>query len=206
MKTEAEAKKFWNERYSGNHFVYGKHPNTFFKQQLDKLPTGKLLMPAEGEGRNAVYAAEQGWSVTAFDVSSKAQKKALELAKRHHVAITYEVNTFQDFSFEPNSFDAIGFIYAHIHESLRRELHRKFIKALKPGGTLLLEAFSKEQLENNSGGPGTLEMLYSKEELLTDFKSLDTSIAESLEVTLSEGDHHKGQANIIRIIAQKPGN
>ncbi|WP_212747638.1 hypothetical protein [Fodinibius saliphilus] len=77
MKTEAEAKKFWNERYSGNHFVYGTHPNTFFKQQLDKLSPGELLMPAEGEGRNAVYAAEQGWSVTAFDVSAKAQKKSI---------------------------------------------------------------------------------------------------------------------------------
>ncbi|WP_212747637.1 methyltransferase domain-containing protein [Fodinibius saliphilus] len=136
----------------------------------------------------------------------KPRKKALELAKRHHVTIRYNINTFQDFTFEPNTFDAIAFIYAHIHKSLRRNLHRKYVNALKPGGKIVLEAFSKEQLGNNSGGPNSLEMLYSKEELLTDFESLDINKAQSLEVSLSEGEHHKGQANIIRIVAQKPGN
>lgn len=203
MKSYQEAEKFWNERYSGNHFIYGKNPNAFFKQQIDQLTPGKLLMPAEGEGRNAVYAAYKGWTVEAFDLSKKARKKALELAKRHHVSITYIVSSYQDFEMKPESYDAIGLIYAHIHNSLRRQLHRKLITGLKTGGTLILEGFSKEQLENDSGGPKDINMLYSKEELTEDFKSLRIERAESVEITLSEGIHHEGKANVIRIVAQK---
>lgn len=204
MKSSQEAEKFWNERYSGNHFIYGKKPNAFFKQRIDQLTPGKLLMPAEGEGRNAVYAAYKGWTVEAFDLSRKARKKALELAKRHHVSLSYVVSRYQDFDIDPESYDAIGLIYAHIHNSLRRQLHRRLITGLKPGGTLILEGFSKKQLGNDSGGPKDLDMLYSIEELTKDFKSLHIELAESVETTLAEGFHHEGKANVIRIVAQNP--
>ena len=72
---------FWNERYAQKEFVYGTQPNTFFKEQLDKLDTGNILLPAEGEGRNAVFAASQGWDVLAFDISESGKKKAIQLAK-----------------------------------------------------------------------------------------------------------------------------
>lgn len=204
MKTSQETKQFWNERYSGNHFVYGENPNVFFKERISQLPPGKLLMPAEGEGRNAVYAAYKGWSVDAFDLSEKAKKRALELAKRHHVSINYVVSSYQDFEIKPAFYDAIGLVYAHIHTSLRRQIHRKLIKGLKSGGTLILEAFSKDQLGNKSGGPKDIDMLYSKEELIKDFESLDLKKAESMETVLSEGNHHTGKANIVRIIGERP--
>ncbi len=204
MKTSQEAKQFWNERYSGNHFVYGENPNIFFKQEISRLTPGKLLMPAEGEGRNAVYAAYKGWSVDAFDLSEKAKKRAMELAKRHHVSINYVVSSYQDFEIKPASYNAIGLIYAHIHNSLRRQIHRKLIEGMKSGGTLILEGFSKDQLGNNSGGPKDIDMLYSKEELIKDFQSLDLIKAESIKTVLSEGNHHTGKANIVRVVGKKP--
>ena len=83
---------FWDERYSSEEYVYGVEPNQFFKQVLDKIPVpGKLLLPGEGEGRNAVYAAKCGWLVDAYDQSINAQKKALKLAEINDVIINYSV-------------------------------------------------------------------------------------------------------------------
>jgi hypothetical protein len=56
---------FWDERYADEEYVYGTTPNQYFKQELEKLTPGKILLPGEGEGRNAVFAATQGWKVTA---------------------------------------------------------------------------------------------------------------------------------------------
>lgn len=74
--------QFWNERYSQAEYVYGETPNVFFAAQLDKLSAGTIILPCEGEGRNAVYAASQGWEVKAFDASEAGQKKALLLAEK----------------------------------------------------------------------------------------------------------------------------
>ena len=82
---------FWNDRYSSKEYVYGTGPNQFYKEQLEKLAPGKILFPAEGEGRNAVYTAKKGWSVTAFDPSSEGRKKALLLAKKNKVQIEYQI-------------------------------------------------------------------------------------------------------------------
>lgn len=80
---------FWNEMYGTEEFRYGTTPNEFFKEKLDKMKPGSVLLPAEGEGRNAVYAATQGWDVTAFDISAQGKEKAVQLAKQHNVSINY---------------------------------------------------------------------------------------------------------------------
>lgn len=203
MRTAQEAKQFWDDRYSSENYIYGTQPNRFFKEQIDQLEPGRLLLPAEGEGRNAIYAAREGWRVDAFDISEKGRKKALELAKRNHVTINYTICKFNDFEVEAESYDSIALIYAHLHTSQRREIHQKLIEGLKPGGHLLLEAFSKDQLGNDSGGPKNLEMLYDLDELLEDFKTLQINLAEATEIDLEEGKHHEGTADVIRILAQK---
>lgn len=204
MRTAQEAKQFWDDRYSSGNYIYGTQPNNFFRDKIDELEPGWLLLPAEGEGRNAIYAVRKGWKVDAFDISEKGRKKAMELAKSNHVSINYYLSNFEDFNIATEHYDAIALIYSHLHKSKRREIHRKFVAGLKPGGHLILEAFSKEQLGNGSGGPQDLEMLYDLDELLEDFDELQIEHADATEVELKEGMHHEGTANVIRILAMKP--
>ncbi len=204
MRTAQEAKQFWDDRFSSGNYIYGTEPNTYFKEQLDQLEPGRLLLPAEGEGRNAIYAAREGWKVDAFDISEKGRNKAQELAKRNHVTINYYLSTYNDFDIKEDTYDAIGLIYAHLHASKRRTIHQKLTGGLKPGGHLILEAFSKEQLGNHSGGPQDPDMLYDLDKLQRDFKELKILQAESTEVELKEGMHHEGTANIIRLLARSP--
>jgi SAM-dependent methyltransferase len=204
MRTAQEAKQFWDDRYSSGNYIYGTQPNRFFKNQLDELEPGHLLLPAEGEGRNAIYAAREGWKVDAFDISKKGRKKALELAKRNHVAINYTISKYNEFEIETEAYDAIALVYAHLHKSKRKDIHKTLIEGLKPGGHLILEAFSKEQLGNDSGGPQDLDMLYDLDELRKDFEDLQIKHADSTEIELKEGMHHEGTANVIRILAMKP--
>jgi 2-polyprenyl-3-methyl-5-hydroxy-6-metoxy-1,4-benzoquinol methylase len=82
--------KFWDERYSTTEFIYGSEPNSFFKSELEKLASGKILLLGEGEGRNAVYTALNGWTVDAVDFSLKAKEKALQLAEENKVHINYK--------------------------------------------------------------------------------------------------------------------
>jgi|AntRauTorcE11897_2_1112592.scaffolds.fasta_scaffold05808_4 hypothetical protein len=206
MKSLSEAEEFWNDRYSNQEFVYGKQPNAFFKAQLDQLEPGILLLPAEGEGRNGVYAARNGWQADAFDMSENGRKKALALADQYNVSINYQISDCQNVQIKSEQYDVIALIYAHIDESMRRKIHRKLIHGLKPGGTLILEAFSKKQLENDSGGPRDQAMLYSLEDLKIDFKALNMTTGMQRDRQISEGNHHQGIANIIRIVAQKPIN
>lgn len=204
MRTAQEAKQFWDNRYSSGNYIYGTQPNRFFKEQIEQLEPGRILLPAEGEGRNAIYAVRNGWKVDAFDISKKGRKKALELAKRNHVTINYILSKYKDFEIRDKYYDAIALIYAHMHKSQRRQIHQKLIGGLKPDGHLILEAFSKDQIGNDSGGPKDLDMLYDLDELLEDFKGLQILHTDTLEIDLEEGKHHEGTANVVRLFAQKP--
>lgn len=194
---------FWNKRYADSAYAYGKIPNQFFKQELLKLNPNNILLPAEGEGRNAVFAAESGWSVTAFDYSDIAKEKALELAIEKNVEINYKVSNFENFPAARNSFACIALIYAHILPRERNLLHKKMVNYLEVGGTLILEGFSKEQINRNTGGPKILDMLYAEDELRSDFQELNIIKIETLEIELSEGEFHDGTASVVRLIAQK---
>lgn len=194
-------KEMWNKRYAGEEYVYGVHPNIFFKEKIDALEAGRILMPAEGEGRNAVYAATLGWEVYAFDFSPKAKEKALRLSKKNKVSINYAVHAMEEAKYELASFDALAFVYAH--SSNRMDNHRHLLSYLKPGGTLILEAFAKAQINNNTGGPKNIDMLYSIEELKEDFSKLtDLNVWEE-EITLDEGQFHSGKSSVIRLLAKK---
>ncbi len=194
-------KEMWNKRYAQEAYVYGKEPNDFFKQELLKLTPGKILLPAEGEGRNAVFAAKQGWDVYAFDNSSEALKKAERLTKEHKVTLLYRQTSFDEITYPADFFDVIGLFYAHTLS--RSTYHQKLIPFLKPGGLIILEGFSKKQIQNKTGGPRNVEMLFSREELLSDFNTLSLVTVEEKEVELNEGEHHKGAASVIRLIAKK---
>jgi 2-polyprenyl-3-methyl-5-hydroxy-6-metoxy-1,4-benzoquinol methylase len=195
--------EFWNQRYTLKEFVYGTEPNRFFEAQIAKIEPGTILFPAEGEGRNAVFAARLGWNVFAFDSSSEAKKKADLLAEAHSVKIKYSVNDIEKAEYQTGFFDCVVLIFAHFHPFERSYFHNKLLSYLKPGGTIILEGFSKKQMQFNSGGPRNTEMLFSKEEIKNDFKSLQKIELEETITDLNEGRFHQGPASVIRMIGLK---
>ena len=197
-------KNFWDDRYSSSLFVYGKEPNGFFSSELGKTEPGHLLLPGEGEGRNAVHAALKGWRVDAFDQSNVGRQKALALASELGVDINYVASTLQDFQFAPGLYDAVALVYFHASPAEREYLHRKVCESLKPGGRLILEAFHKEQLGKSTGGPQSLALLFDEELLLSDFTELETVLLKKQIVALDEGAFHQGEASVLRYTGIKP--
>ncbi|WP_234859404.1 class I SAM-dependent methyltransferase [Aquimarina aquimarini] len=198
----------WDDRYKEKGFAYGKEPNVFFKKWLSKFEPGTLLMPADGEGRNGVFAAQLGWKVTSFDQSIEAQSKALQLAKECKVSLEYLVDDLEYLEFKNETFDAIGLIYAHFSGDKKSIFHQKLHNYLKPGGTIIFEAFSKSHIHLRRanpkvGGPKELDQLFSKEEIIKDFKNYEISFLEEEEVLLNEGKYHIGKGSVIRFVGRK---
>jgi len=198
----------WNERYSKDEFAFGKQPNNYLKEQLEKLNVGTILFPAEGEGRNAVFAANLGWTVSAFDISMEGKKKADRLAKINNVTIDYQVGDLQEISFDTKQFDVIALIYAHFPANIKSLYHKTLDKYLRNGGVVIFEAFSKRHIDyvsknENVGGPRDLESLFSIEEIKSDFANYDIIELEEKEIELSEGLYHNGTGSVIRFVGQK---
>ena len=200
---------FWDLRYKEEAYAYGTKPNEFFTNISDTFnQKGNLLLPAEGEGRNAVYAAKTGWDVYAFDTSIEGKKKADKLAKSENVIINYEVGDFFNLQLINNKFDAIALIFAHFGTDILSDYHKKFIELLKPNGIIILEGFSKTHIEfqkvnPNAGGPKNVDMLFSIESIKNDFPNFEIINLEEVEVELEEGKYHHGKAKVIRFVARK---
>ncbi|NLR78233.1 class I SAM-dependent methyltransferase [Chitinophaga eiseniae] len=199
----------WDERYSRQEFVYGREPNEFFKLQLDQLPTGSILMPADGEGRNGVYAATKGWAVTSCDLSQEGRNKALQLAAERGTTLEYLVGDIGALSLPESAFDAIGLIFAHFPPDQKSFLLQRIARCLKPGGYLIFEAYSKQhvkyqQVNPTAGGPKGAENLYSTEELLQCFGHYDIQLLEETEIEQGEGIFHNGRGIVLRFVGRKP--
>nr|WP_297917222.1 class I SAM-dependent methyltransferase [uncultured Allomuricauda sp.] len=200
--------KRWNDRFREKEFAYGTQPNTFLKEQIQKLVPGTILFGAEGEGRNAVYAAKLGWDVFAFDISVEGRNKALELAKENQVSLKYQVGNLPELDFREAQFDAIALIYAHFPPSIKSEYHKVLDQKLKKGGVILFEAFGKNHLDYRNknpkvGGPPDLDSLFSTEELALDFKNYEIMELVEKEVVLSEGLYHNGKGSVTRFVGRK---
>lgn len=202
-------KEFWNERYREKEYVYGEEPNVFFQEQLLELSPGKLLLPADGEGRNGVFAARMGWTVTSFDYSEAARNKAMTLAQKAEVQLEYLTGAYEDMDFPGESFDAVALIFAHFSEEVRARYHRTAIGWLRPGGTIILEAFHPDHLEKqainpSAGGPRSASLLYTEDMLKDDFQGMEIRLLDKKEVRLQEGKHHYGDSVVVRMVARKP--
>jgi 2-polyprenyl-3-methyl-5-hydroxy-6-metoxy-1,4-benzoquinol methylase len=198
----------WNERYSDEAFAYGEEPNQYLRAQLEKLPVGSILFPAEGEGRNAVFAAQLGWDVTAFDISQEGQKKANLLAEKKGVAIDYQVGPLEGLNFEDEQFDAIALIYAHFPAKIKSAYHQKLDTLLKKGGTIIFESFSKKHLayvmaDEKVGGPKDIDSLFSIDEIKADFPNYTIVELVEKDIELSEGLYHNGTGSVIRFVGVK---
>ncbi len=196
-------KEFWDKRYGDVNYAYGKEPNQFCKNELASSNGEKILFAAEGEGRNAVFAAKNGWDSYAFDISIEGKQKADALANENNVSIKYIVSDFRDANYPDNYFDCIVLIFAYVPADLRQDFHRKMTRLLKKGGSIILEGFSKEQINKTTGGPKNEAMLFNKSTLQSDFSSLSHLDLIEKEVELNEGPFHKGLASVVQLTGIK---
>ncbi|MBL0146015.1 MAG: class I SAM-dependent methyltransferase [Chitinophagaceae bacterium] len=200
--------KRWDDRYSIAEFAYGTQPNNYLKEQLQKLTAGTILFAAEGEGRNAVFAAKTGWKVSAFDISEEGKKKALLLAEANNVLIDYKVGELQTLNYTLTQFDAIALIYAHFPANIKSVYHQTLDKYLRKNGIVIFEAFSKKHIEYISknekvGGPKDVDMLFSTDEIKSDFKNYEIIELKEEEIVLNEGLFHNGTGMVIRFVGRK---
>jgi 2-polyprenyl-3-methyl-5-hydroxy-6-metoxy-1,4-benzoquinol methylase len=198
----------WNDRYSSNEFAYGEQPNNYLKEQVEKLDAGSILFPAEGEGRNAIYAARLGWTVSAFDISIEGKNKALRLAETNKVTIDYQVGELPELNYNTGQFDAIALIYAHFPADIKSSYHKLLDKYLRKGGLVIFEAFSKKHIDyiaknEKIGGPKDIASLFSIDEIKSDFANYEIIELEEKEIELSEGLFHNGKGSVIRFVGRK---
>lgn len=198
---------FWNQRYNQPEYAYGEDPNSFLKEALSKLTPGKILFVAEGEGRNAVFAAKLGWKVFAFDISEAGRQKAIQLAHKNKVSIAYEVGDALSFEWPEQHFDVVALIYSHLPAEKRKQLHFSIPPMLKKNGLVILEGFSLNNLaysaENpNIGGPKDPHLLFTLQLIESEFEGLEIQQLEEKLIALSEGKYHRGNACVIRYIGK----
>ncbi|MDO1449257.1 methyltransferase domain-containing protein [Rhodocytophaga aerolata] len=194
---------FWNTRYATHRELYGKAPNEYFKEKLSILSPGKLLLPGEGEGRNALFAARKGWQVRAFDQSAIAAAQALNKAKVENTLLEYTVCDALDFPYPKELYDAVALIYFHLPLTIRASVHAQLSASLQKGGALMLEGFGKNQLQYTSGGPSNKDLLFDVNELKNEFTDITWVEEHDLEVILMEGKGHDGKAHIVRLYGIK---
>jgi len=192
----------WDNIYSKNDYIYGTKPNDFLRENVSHLKSGNVLCVAEGEGRNAVFLAQQGFQVTAVDSSIVGLEKAQRLAAKNRVEITTIQSDLNDFDFGIERWDNVISIFCHLPPELRRKVHQKIEESLIPEGMLLLEAFTPKQLDFASGGPSQEQRLMSLMQLEQDFVRLRIIHSQELERDIAEGERHKGRSAVVQIIAQ----
>ena len=197
----------WNEHYNEAEYVFGTEPNDFLRDEFSKIPIGgSVLCLAEGEGRNAVFLAQQGYQVTAMDMSEVGLNKALKLAQDRGVDIITQVADLADYDFDEAQWDGIVSIWAHLPTAVRRHIHAQIAPALKPNGVFILEAYTEQQLNMNAvGGPPA-----TQKERFGSLAVLRSELAELEEITgiekqrmISEGKRHQGLSAVVQFIAKK---
>lgn len=195
----------WDERYSGKDYAYGTAPNDFLREMVSALPSGRVLCLADGEGRNGVFLAEQGFAVTSVDQSASGMRKARELAASRGVAIETVVADLSEWDMGEGRWNAIVSIFAHMPPAVRGPLHRRVVRALRPGGVFLLEAYTPDQLNTTgTGGPAQAAMMMTLPGLKSELEGLDVLTGVELRRSVDEGKFHSGEGAVVRFLARKP--
>ena len=193
----------WDERYSDQDYVYGKQPNTFLASVIDQIPKGRVLCLCEGEGRNAVYLAEQGFDVTAVDASAVGLAKARQLAEERKVNIETITSDLGEYPVNASNWDAVVSIFCHIPPDIRAQVHQQLVSALNPGGLLVLEAYTPRQIEYGTGGPPVPELTMTLDILRNELAGLDFIHAEEFDRDVIEGKYHTGKGAVVQVLATK---
>lgn len=197
---------FWDERYGQEGFAYGTDPNEFLVAQVRRIPHGRVLCLAEGEGRNAVFLAKLGYEVHAVDLSRVGLQKAQALAARHGVSITTEVADLGVLELRHGYWQGIVSIFAHMPPAARKALHARVVGALSPGGAFVLEAYTPRQREiGGIGGPSEqqADLFMSLASLQTELAGLEFEHAQELDRDVNEGRFHRGRGAVVQVVGRK---
>lgn len=201
----ANPQKMWDERFSHPEPVYGEAPNAFLAEQVNSRlrPGMKLLVPADGYGRNGIWLAQQGFDVHTVDLSSVGVERARKAASAAHVTMTIEQADLATWHWPENEFDAVTAIFLHLPPEQRAKVHASMLRAVKPGGLIIFEAFSTAQLQHSSGGPKQIELLYTTEILRRDFAPAEALELAEKGVHIQEGHMHSGPAAVVQAVFRK---
>ena len=197
-------KDFWNERYAEEGLAYGTEPNEYLTSVVSHIPkAGKVLVVGDGEGRNGVWLAKQGFDVLSIDYSTVAVDKIKALANQNNVDMKVECHDLTEYEWPKDEYDVVVAIYLHFPPGVRELMHKNMLAALKVGGKVIMEAFHKEQLKYPSGGPPVEPMLFSDEILKHDFEKANIIELYETITSLNEGKYHVGDGAVVRMIAEK---
>lgn len=194
----------WDARYAEPGFAYGAEPNDFLAEVADRLPAGRTLCLADGQGRNGVFLAMRGHRVLSMDQSPVGLARARELAADRGVTIETAVGDLADFVIEPGAWDTIVSIFVHLPPGLRADVARRTVAGLRPGGMFVLEAYAPEQLGRGTGGPPTPDRFATLAMLQADYAGLEWLIGREIERDVIEGRLHTGRASVVQMLGRKP--
>lgn len=200
------AAQFWDKRFSQAEYVFGKEPNIYLKNQVPKYmrPSANALCVADGEGRNSVWLAKQGMAVEAFDISPVAVEKARWLAKHEQVSVAYSVTNTDSWVWKPNHYDLIAAIFIQFATpNMRVDLFAKIRNSLKPGGHLILQGYTPKQLDYKTGGPPSIDHLYTTELIQDLVKGMEICDWQEYEAEIHEGQGHHGMSALMGVVARK---
>ena len=203
--SDAELER-WNARFSAPDYIFGTAPNAFLASNASRLKRGQsALSVADGEGRNSVWLAEQGLEVSAFDFSPNGVAKARKLAASRGVKVRYELASVYDWSWPAAAFDVVAAIFVQFADpAMRAFMFERMARALKPGGLLLIEGYTPQQLQYATGGPKQVDQLYTPQLLRSEFAGFEVLELREYEAELDEGSRHKGMSAVIDFVARKP--
>lgn len=197
----------WNERFSEPEFTYGKEPNDFLRAEFQRIPAGgRVLCLAEGQGRNAVFLAQQGYQVTALDQSPVGLERAAELAREKGVVIETLVADLSEHDLG-SGWDGVICIFGHTPTAVRARVHAQIANALNAGGAYILECYTPKQhsMPGRGGPPPEMkEFLVSLSDLEREISGLDFVIGREVEREVNEGEYHQGLSATVQLVAQKP--
>jgi SAM-dependent methyltransferase len=194
----------FDQRYATEEYWYGTLPNDFLKEHVDALPPGgRVLCLGEGEGRNAVFLAAQGFEVVAVDASAVGLAKAERLARERQVYITTVHADLAHYALGHDAWDGIVSIWCHLPPGLRAHVHHDVGLALRTGGAFLLEAYTPAQLKFKTGGPQSVELLPTLAALREELPGLDFELAIEREREIHEGRGHGGRSAVVQIVARR---
>jgi cyclopropane fatty-acyl-phospholipid synthase-like methyltransferase len=199
---------FWSARYrdAGEDYLFGTAPNKFLNGESARFVAGQsVLSVADGEGRNAVWLAEQGCQVTATEISAVALEKAVKLARARQVAVDFVQADILHWAWPKAAFDAVvGIFIQFVGPAERQALFAGMQSAVKPGGILLLQGYTPKQLEYKTGGPSAVDNLYTAELLRSAFAGWDIELLREHDDWIEEGRGHAGRSALIDLVARKP--
>ncbi|OFZ68718.1 MAG: SAM-dependent methyltransferase [Betaproteobacteria bacterium RBG_16_56_24] len=195
----------WDERYSGEDYLFGTEPNAFLASQRHLLKPGmSCLAVADGEGRNGVWLAQQGLKVLSVEASAVALSKAKKLAQQRGVKVDFELADLLQWGWGENRFDVVAAIFIQFAPpGLREQMFASIKRCLKPGGLLLLQGYTPRQLEYKTGGPPVAENMYTEALLRNAFGDMEILHLREHDDHIGEGTAHHGMSALIDLVAKK---